>query len=190
MHLYFVTLDEDAQKSFLSHFETFIRKCSPKRFEFAFDPEGKNKIYDYRILWRPSSIESVGVEVGISVINLSEKNAAFHFFLDRPLEGLFYVVHSGFGELYSDIAQMRLILPDRLLRREGLVQGGLYFRDDVGEYLPEDLKAVSTALRLPLYVEKPNNVPNVCSHIINRICQVVSERKGTNILKDQADLPI
>ena len=190
MHIYFITLQAETQKAFVAHLESFVRKYNPKRFEFAFDPEGAHKIYDYRILWKASSVEPISGEVGLDVIHLSDKGDLFHLLLNRKIDGLFYVTNSHFGDVYSEISQMRLLLPPQLLKQNKLTQGGVYFRDDVGSLLPEDLKTLSQTLKLPLYVETPQKVPHTCADIVHRLYQSNPRNKIPDLNTDQVDLPM
>ena len=171
MQIYFVTLNSDTQRSFISQIEPFVRSHSPTRFEFSFDPAGSHKIFDYRILWRRSSAEPVAIEVGLDILHLAPTGDMFHLLLNRKIDGLFYVTNASFGDVYSEISQMKWLLPQQLLRQPGLTQGGIYFRDDVESLLPEDLKSLSHSLKLSLYVETPSKIAQTCTDIISKINQ-------------------
>lgn len=190
MHIYFVTLHADTQQDFASHLEPLVRKHSSKRFEFAFDPAGEHKIFDYRILWRSSSAEPMAVEVGLDIIHVSPKEEIFHLLLNRKIDGLFYVTHANFGDIYSEISQMRLLLPPQLLKQSGLMQGGIYFRNDVANLLPEDLKSLSHSLKLSLYVETPAKIPHTCADIFSKINQRLTRSRKPNAHTGQPDLQI
>jgi hypothetical protein len=190
MQIYFLTLHADTQEEFIKHFESFARKHAPQRFDFAFDPEQAHRIHDYRILWRATTAEHIAIEVGINIIHLSHLSPPFHALLQRPLDGLFLVSNANFSNAYTEMAQLKSLMPPSLLAQKGLTPGSIYFREDIKDILPEDIQALSKALGLTLYAEIPQNISHVCADIVTRLYEKSAKANASPLLRDQANLPI
>lgn len=179
MNLFFVTSRIETQWRFRDQLEVWVRKFAPQRFDFGYGPEDHcHQICHYRMLWRDKNEKNL--DVSMSVVHVSGTKAPFHFFLDVDVDGLVFVSDAHITELNMDVQRMRMILPSRLLGQRRQFEGCLYFRDDMDAISPGDLEEVSRTLQLSVYADRPENVPMLCAHLIQRLNEKGAEvRKST-----------
>ena len=169
MNLFFLLSSKETQLRFLNPFEAWLRKFSPNHFTFTFDPEGKHAIHHYRLKWQGDT--SSGVDLRLSVIHVAEVLHPFHRMLEMDADGVFYVSDVHMTELNMDVERMRMVMPPGLFKRPQLEEGCVYFREDLEAISDEALQEVSQKLGIPLFVEGPEKIPALCSHIISKLCE-------------------